>query len=77
MHSDYYREEKFLLEQKFLYKTGGLYPIIKVNHEKTLDDIESLDCLQVEEILKKSYSVLSKTKTEKSVSEENDSGGEL
>ena len=40
-----------LIEKEFLYKTSGIYPLVKVNREKTFEDIDAMDWTMIEEIL--------------------------
>lgn len=42
---------EFLIEEKFLYRTRGLYPTVRVNTEKTIADIQNTDLSTVKEIM--------------------------
>ena len=41
----------FLIEEKFLYKTVGTYPTVRVNKEKTIEELDNIDLSTIEEIL--------------------------
>ena len=49
---------EFLIEENYLYRTQGLYPTVRVNSEKSIEDIHNIDLSIVEEIV-----ALNNTKT--------------
>ncbi len=42
---------EFLIEENYLYRTQGLYPTVRVNSEKSIEDIHNIDLSIVEEII--------------------------
>lgn len=42
---------EFLVEKNIFYKTKGLYPTVRVDEEKSLDDISEMDLSPIKEIL--------------------------
>lgn len=42
---------EFLIEENYLYRTQGLYPTVRVNAEKSIEDIHTIDLSIVEEII--------------------------
>ncbi len=42
---------EFLIEENYLYRTQGLYPTVRVNTEKSIEDIHNIDLSIVEEII--------------------------
>ena len=42
---------EFLIEENYLYRTQGLYPTVRVNSEKSIEDIHNIDLSIVEEIV--------------------------
>lgn len=42
---------EFLIEENYLYRTQGLYPTVRVNSEKSIEDIHNTDLSIVEEII--------------------------
>lgn len=42
---------EFLIEENYLYRTQGLYPTVRVNSEKSIEDIHNMDLSIVEEII--------------------------
>ena len=42
---------EFLIEENYLYRTQGLYPTLRVNAEKSIEDIHNVDLSIVEEII--------------------------
>lgn len=42
---------EFLIEENYLYRTQGLYPTVRVNSDKSIEDIYNIDLSIVEEII--------------------------
>ncbi len=42
---------EFLIEENFLYKTQGLYPTVRVNKDKSIEDISNIDLSIVQKII--------------------------
>lgn len=58
---------EFLIEENYLYRTQGLYPTVRVNSEKSIEDIHNIDLSIVEEIV-----ALNNTKTKPQIQIDND-----
>ncbi len=46
---------EILIEKSILYKTQGMYPIIKINYNKSIEEIDDETLIQIEEIISLYY----------------------